>query len=380
MADFQVDMSPLVNSSMTQARASQSIGQSLGGAIGQIGQAVQRNNQQEEVALLIEGAMNGRPESFQELMAKYPDQAQVVAQKIQSQQQQSQGEDDRFTSQMAQDTAGFIEQMHLAPTEQQEGMFNAAIDDPRYDIDEEDRASFMDTNARKAIISQVKGEDYAANFFGGGTSDSNFAPQVSGLQTDPETGQKYVAITDRNTGAVKKVDVKDAIGETLMQEQDREFRGKSLDDARVISKESFGELKNIRSSIGTIDEAIAALDKGAETGYVDKWLPSFKEATLSLENAAQRMGLDVISATTFGALSEGELRLAMDTAMPRNFQPKELKKWLTDRKAAKTKLARELTKMSIQLGKGKTTIAEYLEGNATFGGNISDLSDEDLFQ
>jgi hypothetical protein len=36
--------------------------------------------------------------------------------------------------------------------------------------------------------------------------------------------------------------------------------------------------------------------------------------------------------------------------------------------------------MSIQLGRGKTTIAEYLQGNATFGGDISDLSDEDLFK
>lgn len=202
-----------------------------------------------------------------------------------------------------------------------------------------------------------------------GSKKPQFAPQVSSLQTDPETGQKYIAITNRNTGQVKRVDVKDAIGETLQQEQDRGFRKESLKDARIVSKEAFGELKGIKSSVRTIDEAITAIDKGAEAGFIDKFLPSFTESTIALENAAQRMGLDVISATTFGALSEGELRLAMDTAMPRNLEPKELKTWLVDRKKAKNKLANELTKMAITLGKGKVTISEYLESNATFDYN-----------
>jgi hypothetical protein len=388
MAGFQVDMSPLVNSSINMGNTYRGIGQQLGGAIQNAGNMYAQNQQQEQQQQAQAGlndlssrAMQGDTEAFQQLMTQSPQDAQKVAQYLQQQQQGQNVQDDRFTSKMAQETAGFVEQLHLAPAEQQEAMFNAAVGDDRYDIDEEDRAHFMDPNARKALVSQVKGEDYSNTFFGGGAGeDSNFAPQVSAIQTDPETGQKYVAITDRNDGTVKRVDAKDAIGETLTQEQDRVFRGKSLDDARVISKESFKELTGIKKSIGTIDEAIASIDEGANTGYVDKWLPSFKESTQRLENAAQRMGLDVISATTFGALSEGELRLAMDTAMPSNMQPKDLRKWLTERKAAKTKLARELTKMSIHLGRGKTTIADYLQGNATFGGDISDLSDEDLFK
>ena len=46
-------------------------------------------------------------------------------------------------------------------------------------------------------------------------------------------------------------------------------------------------------------------------------MPSVTEASASLENAMNRMGLDVIGSVTFGALSEGEMRLAMDTAVPR---------------------------------------------------------------
>ena len=373
---FQVDMSPLTRSSMNIGSALSGIGQAIGQGIQQRQLKADQEQEQGDIEAFMRQAISGDPIALEELMVKSPQAAQQVAQYLQQQMAGEQAETDRFQGEIANNTADFIEQMHTAPLEQQESMFNAAIDDPRYDIDEEDRGLFMDTNARKAIIGKIKGKDYAENFFGESTGKKpSFAPQVSALQTDPETGKKYVVITDRNSGEVKRVDAKNAIGETLEQEQDREFRSESLKDARQISKDSFSELKNIKSSIGTINEAIAAIDKGAESGIVDKYLPSFTESTIALENAAQRMGLDVISATTFGALSEGELRLAMDTAMPGNLQPKELRRWLVDRRAAKRKLANELSKMAIKLGKGKTTIAEYLEGNATFDyGGKGDLS------
>lgn len=199
-----------------------------------------------------------------------------------------------------------------------------------------------------------------------------FAPQISPVQTDPESGQKYIIKTDRNTGVTERVDVEGALGESQETEEQRLIRRELLKDAAAESKNAFQSLKTVKSSLGTINEAIRAIDKGAKSGAIEKYLPSFTQATIELENAANRMGLDVISATTFGALSEGELKLAMDTAMPRNLQPKELREWLSDRRKAKQKLARELNKMAIELGKGKVTIAEYLEKNATFDAAIDE--------
>jgi len=147
-----------------------------------------------------------------------------------------------------------------------------------------------------------------------------------------------------------------------------------LKQATSVSKDAFDQLKGTRNSISTMQEAIKSIDAGASSGFFDKFLPSFKESTIALENAAQRMGLDVISATTFGALSEGELKLAMDTAVPKNLQPKALKTWLGARIKAKQKLSRELSKMAIELGKGKTTIAEYLEKNTI----MDDRTDQDI--
>ena len=201
----------------------------------------------------------------------------------------------------------------------------------------------------------------------GQAKPSNFAPEISPVQTDPETGQKFIVRTDKNTRESVRIDVEGAMGEATNKTEQRMIRRELIRDAGKVSKESFSSLKNIKSSISTMNEAIAAIDKGASTGAIERFLPSFTEATLELENAASRMGLDVISATTFGALSEGELRLAMDTALPTKMKPVALRKWLVSRRDAKRKMARELNKMAITLGKGKTTIAEYLEKNATMG-------------
>ncbi len=142
------------------------IGQKVGGAIQRSNQQAQQEQEQGDIEAFMRQAMDGDPVALKELMIKSPPAARMVAEHIQSQQAGQQAEQDRFTGEIANNTAGFIEQMHLAPQEQQEAMFNAAIDDPRYDIDEDDRNSFMDVNARKAIIGQVKGKEYAESFFG----------------------------------------------------------------------------------------------------------------------------------------------------------------------------------------------------------------------
>ncbi len=268
---------------------------------------------------------------------------------------------------MSGDIDGTIGQLKQA---EEMGIFGGFLPDP------------LDRELKRSKISTAKAlTDSKAD------KTTNFAPEISPVQTDPETGQKFIIRTDKNTNESVRVDVEGAIGESQSGEEQRLIRRSLIEDAGKESKNAFVSLKGIKQSLGTIDEAIAALDKGANTGIMQKFLPSFTQATIELENAANRMGLDVVSATTFGALSEGELRLAMDTAMPSNLQPKDLRKWLVDRKKAKQKLGRELRKMAISLGKGKTTIAEYLEKNATFGAvqeeggaGISNLSDDDLFK
>src|SRR5690606_13292322 len=123
------------------------------------------------------------------------------------------------------------------------------------------------------------------------------------------------------------------------------------------------DYNKIQGSIANIDEAITALDNGAKSGIVYNMLPNVTEASASLKNAMDRMGLDVIGSVTFGALSEGEMRLAMETAAPRNLQPAELRNRLQRKRDAQEKASRTLADAAMFLTVPGNTINDWIAKN-----------------
>ena len=124
---------------------------------------------------------------------------------------------------------------------------------------------------------------------------------------------------------------------------------------------AFAEVGKIKKNIGNIDDAIAAIDAGANTGVIASKLPNITAASVQLANVRQQLGLDVIGSVTFGALSEGELNLALDTALPTGLAPKDLRVYLVNKKSAQTKLAGYLTEQATYLSKRGNTLAGWLE-------------------
>lgn len=131
--------------------------------------------------------------------------------------------------------------------------------------------------------------------------------------------------------------------------------------AQNIAKDSYEALNKARSNISNIDEAISAIDRGAETGVIASKLPNVKTASVELANVRNRLGLDVVGATTFGSLTQGELTLALDTALPTNLPPKDLRKWLVNKKAAQEKLANRLNEQVVFLSRPGATVGEWQE-------------------
>jgi hypothetical protein len=127
------------------------------------------------------------------------------------------------------------------------------------------------------------------------------------------------------------------------------------------SGEAFDSLNKVKENIANVDIAIKALDDGANSGVIAKYFPDVTAASAGLTNAMNRLGLDVIASVTFGALSEGEMRLAMETAVPRNLNELDLRKWLSDKRAAQEKAAEALTAAAIYLGTPGNTLAGWLE-------------------
>jgi len=319
-------------------------------------QAQSAVQKQQLIDSLSQGAVAGDMNAFNQLMAIDPQRAAQLKQLTQGQQvkipdMEAVGADLAVIQRLAKSGSSSLPQvLNSLATKYQGTGFDAEIG--RW------AQAFMQ-NPEQAIAEL----DSTVSAFTQPSKESDFAPEVSPLQTDPETGQQYVVMTDRNTGQANRVDVVGGKADTGDQKMNRDIRKELLKQAADVSRESFDQLKTVRSQIGNFDEAIRALESGAQSGPFQQMLPSIRQSTIELENAAQRLGLDVISATTFGALSEGELRLAMSTAVPLSLEPAALKDWLIKKKKAQQKLGSELYKMATTLGKGKTTVAEYLEQN-----------------
>lgn len=124
--------------------------------------------------------------------------------------------------------------------------------------------------------------------------------------------------------------------------------------------ELFGKAAQITENISTIDEAIKQIDAGARRGPVLDILPNISPASSALESALTRMGLDVISTVTFGALSEGEMRAAMATAYPQNLNEQDLRKWLVDRKNGLQKLRKYSEEAATFLSNPMNTRADWV--------------------
>jgi hypothetical protein len=182
------------------------------------------------------------------------------------------------------------------------------------------------------------------------------SPYISGSVFNPSTGQwsaQLVPLEDP-TGAGGAVEVADSSGLGASQRPDQkalEAQAAAGGKAAIARSEAyFDRVDKARATIAGIDEAITAIDNGANTGTVAQYLPSVTNASKQLDAAARRMGLDVVGSVTFGALSEGELKMAMSTAMPKDMNPQQLRQWLVDKKTAQTKLASYLESAAIYLG------------------------------
>jgi len=158
--------------------------------------------------------------------------------------------------------------------------------------------------------------------------------------------------------AEKVSNLRKAAGEkrTATLEADRDLKGEV--DAGVISQveaakasiKAFDKIESINEKIALYDEGIALIDAGAGSGRIEKMFPSFKTASIKLDNLANRLGLDVVSNTTFGALSAGELAMAMSTALPTALDGPELREWMVEKKGVQEKLADYLESAAIYLG------------------------------
>lgn len=209
-------------------------------------------------------------------------------------------------------------------------------------------------------------------------------PNLAGSLITLKTGEVYIQTRDnRRLTDPKEIDEYIQKAQQAEIENQRALYGareggkleKRLDFAqRIKEAETFGAKKvewvdearnkadNINSTIGLYKQALSLLqgDPPATTGRVRKLIPTTSAQTALLETVKGELGLDVIGSVTFGALSEGELNLAMDLGLPSDkLSNAELQEWLKERIDAKTKAAVALQDTAAYLAQPNVTINSY---------------------
>ena len=136
--------------------------------------------------------------------------------------------------------------------------------------------------------------------------------------------------------------------------------------AAIKKSEEFGKkadlagerILKIDNAINIAEQAISE-GKSLGRGWFEGKFPKMNKYPVLMQQAAYDLGLGVVQATTFGALSKGELDTAMKTALPEFANDKDTIDWLKKRKAAEEKIQRELNRAAIYLGKPGNTVAMW---------------------
>ncbi len=187
-------------------------------------------------------------------------------------------------------------------------------------------------------------------------------PHTLGTTFDQATGEWTNQVVPIGADG-QKVEMMDSRGVTTsnrVNQARNESQAAAAGSAAIARSEKyFDRVEKARESVLNIDSAIAAIDKGAQSGSLAQYLPSFRQSSKELDAAGRRMGLDVVGAVTFGALSKGELDLAMANALPQSMEGPELRAWLVSRKTAQIKLATYFETAAIYMGEEGNTAASW---------------------
>lgn len=192
---------------------------------------------------------------------------------------------------------------------------------------------------------------------------------------DPSTGSVRSVLTPIGaapTQPIGNIEIVGSGGETPSERAARESRKvgeqakatrrtKAIEAAVRKGEKAFEQVPALQDGIRMVDEAINLVqNEGASTGVIASRLPSVRESAIKLDNLQKRMGLNVIQNTTFGALSENELKFALDSALPQNLAGPDLVEWLQARKSSQSKLLNYIQDAASFLSSGENTISDFI--------------------
>jgi hypothetical protein len=212
----------------------------------------------------------------------------------------------------------------------------------------EARIRQLDRNA----IENARGTEFE-RLISGLTPDQKILAILIKLGINPRAvGSAIQTITDKGI----ENEIGEASGKIKQREKFGELTGTSR--AQRIDK-GFDRIVQINKGINNLDRAINTVRGGAGVGAIERFLPSFKAASVELDQIQNELALDVIGGVTLGAISEAELELAKTVALPRGLDNAQLIQHLEERKAAQQKVRAYFNEQIQHLDQGGS-VASFL--------------------
>ena len=188
----------------------------------------------------------------------------------------------------------------------------------------------------------------------------DFSPEQKKKAKLVRAGLEGRAVSNAVLSAIESGDVNNlAEANALIKEQEKFASSTGASRAKYIDS-GYETINKINKNIGNLTSAIEQIDNGAMTGFIEsKFFPSIKAASRELNRIQNELALDVIGSVTFGALSEGELKLAKETALDTGLSEKDLRESLSKKREAQEKLKRYFEEQIDHLDKGGT-VASFI--------------------
>ena len=145
---------------------------------------------------------------------------------------------------------------------------------------------------------------------------------------------------DELTGAAAAEAIRVAQADEVEQARLTKFKTTSAEAKAKMVQTTIDSIINVNSSLRNYAKAKSALRNSIASGQADisgpinQFFPNVSVEAAELENARNALGLDVVGSVTFGALSKGELDLALTQGLPLTLRPPQLLEYIERREVA----------------------------------------------
>ena len=141
------------------------------------------------------------------------------------------------------------------------------------------------------------------------------------------------------TGAAAAEAIRVAQADEVEQARVTEFKTTSAESKAKMVQTTIDSIINVNSSLRNYAKAKDALRSAIAnnkniSGIISQYFANVSVEAAELENARNALGLDVIGSVTFGALSKGELDLALTQGLPLGLEEPKLLEYIERREVA----------------------------------------------